>query len=154
PSPPKPRLNPVTVSPHCALPRSEFQLCCTRLQSFPSTACSRLAGSSRLVTRLSPTPLKKLSRQLSVVTLWGVLILLSSAWMRAFMPLTAACVTAAQPALPVAVPCAQTSSQKAVFAMKVKRVRAASRSIKDPPRERFCRRPAVRRRDREQRCGG
>src|ERR1700730_5073789 len=74
PSPPKPRLNPVIVRPHCTLPSSEFQLCCTRLQILLSTACSRLAGLSRLVTRFSPTPLKKLSRQVSEVTLWGALM--------------------------------------------------------------------------------
>src|SRR5438132_3701374 len=104
PRPPKPRLKPVIVSPHCTLPRSEVQVCCTRLQIFPSTACSRLAGLSRLVTRFSPTPLKKLSRQVSEVTLWGALMLLSSAWTRAFNPLMAAWVIAAQPVLPVVVP--------------------------------------------------
>src|SRR5713101_1838681 len=104
PSPPKPRLKPVIVSPHCTRPRSEFQVCCTRLQIWPSTACSRLAGLSRLVIRFSPTPLKKLSRQVSEVTLCGALMLLSSAWTRAFNPLTPACVIAAQPTLPVVVP--------------------------------------------------
>src|SRR6516164_1570918 len=103
PSPPKPRLKPEIVSPHWILPRSEFQVCFTRLQILPSIACSRLAGLSRLVTRLSPTPLKKLSRHVSEVTLWGALMLLSSAWMRAFSPLTLAWVIAAQPVLPVVV---------------------------------------------------
>src|SRR6202030_4825203 len=88
PSPPKPRLKPVIVSPHCTLPRREVQVCCTRLQIFPSTACSRLAGLSRLVTRLSPTPLKKLSRQVSEVTLGGAVMLLPVASMRALSPLT------------------------------------------------------------------
>src|SRR6516165_2062048 len=92
PIPPKPRLKLLTVSPHCTLPRSEFQVCCTRLQILPSTACSRLAGLSRLVTRFSPTPLKKLSRQVSEVTLGGALMLRSSAWMRAFSPFTPAWV--------------------------------------------------------------
>jgi len=90
PSPPKPRLNPVIVRPHWALPRSEVQVCCTRLQICPSTACKRLAGLRRLVIRLRPTPLKKLLRQVREVTLCGGLMLLSSAWMRAFIPLTAA----------------------------------------------------------------
>src|SRR5437762_13776665 len=75
PRPPKPRLKPVIVSPHCTLPSSEFQLCCTRLQILPSTAFSRLAGLSRLVTRFNPIPLIKLSRQVSEVTLWGRLVL-------------------------------------------------------------------------------
>src|SRR6516164_6519619 len=101
PRPPKPRLKPVIVRPHCTRPRSEFQLCCTRLQILPSTAVSRFAGSSRLVIRLSPTPLKKLSRQVNEETLCGALMLLSSACTRAFNPLTAACVIAAQPELPV-----------------------------------------------------
>jgi hypothetical protein len=47
--------------------------------------------------------LKKLSRQVSEVTLGGALMLLSSAWMRAFSPLTPAWVIAAQPVLPVVV---------------------------------------------------
>ena len=46
-------------------------------------------------------PLKKLSRQVSVVTLLGGLIVASSALMRAVRPLAAAWVIAAQPALPV-----------------------------------------------------
>src|SRR5215468_4705838 len=103
PNPPKPRLKPVIVRPHCTRPSSEFQLCCTRLQIWPSTALTRLAGSSRFVIRLSPIPLKKLSRQVREVTLCGALILLSSAWMRAFNPLTLACVIATQPVLPVVV---------------------------------------------------
>src|SRR5260370_3883819 len=90
PSPPKPRLKPVIVRPHCTLPRSEFQLCCTRLQILPSTACSGLAGLSRLVTRLSPTPLKRLLRQGSEGTLWGALMLLWSALRRAAIPCTQA----------------------------------------------------------------
>ena len=55
------------------------------------------------MTRLSPTPLKKLFRQVSWVTLLGGLMLVSSAWMRAVWPLIAACVTAVQPTLPVVV---------------------------------------------------
>jgi hypothetical protein len=42
PRPPKPRLKPVIVSPHCTLPRSEVQVCWTRLQIFGGTIAGEL----------------------------------------------------------------------------------------------------------------
>src|SRR5277367_3924438 len=117
PRPPKPRRKPVIVRPHCAEPSREFHSCLRALQIWPSTACRRLVGLSRFVTRFNPVPLKKLSRQLSDVTLFGGLIELSSAWMRPVMPFAAAWVMTEQPTLPVVAVWPQAELLSAVIAI-------------------------------------
>src|SRR5437764_7529368 len=99
PNPPKPRLKPLTVKPHCDEPTADCQADFTALQSCPLIELMSAVGSSRLVMTFSPDPAKKLSRQVSDVTLCGAGMLVSSAWMRAAAPSTAAWTRVAQPAL-------------------------------------------------------